>query len=123
MNFNVLATATSIVTLLLAIGWLFVGRLLLRRWRIEATGTDLLLGRRIGAIYLGLAVIFFLARTAPPSGLRTSLSVGALVVCGLLAGLGLYEFKVRRAGPAILVSVAVEIVLAAGYGMLIFQAR
>lgn len=121
MNFETLAIATSIVTALLAIGWLFAGRLLLKRWRIEATGTDLLIGRRIGAIYLGLSVIFFLARGAPPSELQTSLSIGVLLVCALLAGLGIIEFKCRRAGPAILVSVAVEILLCVGYGMLLWK--
>lgn len=67
---------TCIAALLLAAGWLFAGRLILKRWRIEP-------------------------------------SVGAL-----LAGLGLYEYRARRAGPAILVSVAVEILLLLGLGTL-----
>jgi len=121
MKFEALAIATSIATLILATGWLFFGRLMLKRWRITATATDLLLGRRIGAIYLGLSLIFFLARTAPTSDLRSSLSVGALLVCSMLAGLGLYEFRVRRVGPAILVSVAVEVVLAVGFAMILLR--
>ena len=63
--------------LLLGTGWLFAGRLMLKRWRIEP-------------------------------------SVGAL-----LAGLGLYEYRARRAGPAILVSVAIEILLLLGFGTLL----
>jgi hypothetical protein len=121
MNFEALAIATAVATLILATGWLLFGRLFLKRWGITATATDLMLGRRIGAIYLGLSVIFFLARTAPPSNLRTSLSVGALIVCTLLAALGLYELKARRVGPAMLISVAVEIVLAIGYAMLLLD--
>lgn len=119
MSFEFLAIATAIATLILATGWLFFGRLFLKRWGIEAAVTDLILGRRIGAIYLGLAVIFFLARSAPPSELRTSLSIGALLVVSLLAVLGAYEYKIGRVGPAMLVSVVVEILLGVGYAWLL----
>jgi len=37
----------------------------------------------------------------------------------LLAGLGLYEYRARRAGPAILVSVAIELLLLLGFGGLL----
>jgi len=115
MNFHALAIATSVIALLLAVGWLLGGRLLLRRWGIEPTQVGLLMGRRIGALYLGLSTIFFLARNTPPSELRSVLSVGAIVVCSVLAGLGVLEFRARRAGPAILVSVVVEILLVVGF--------
>lgn len=121
MDFYTLAVASSVVTLILAAGWLCAGRSMLKRWGIAASSTELMLGRRIGAIYMGLAVIFFLSRDTSPSELRDSLSIGAIVVCGLLAGLGLYEFKANRVGSAILVSVAVELVLLAGYVLLLTQ--
>jgi len=115
MHFAHVALAAAIATLILATGWLFFGRLLLRRWRIEPDVAALLLGRRIGAIYLGLSVIFFLARNLPDSELRSVLSLGAIIVCALLAVLGLADFKARRAGPAILVSVLIEVLLVAGF--------
>ena len=115
MNFNILAIATSVVTFLLGIGWLLAGKLLLQRWRIEHSAVGLLLGRRIGAVYLGLSLMFFLARSVPPSDVRTALSAGAFVVCALLAVLGLFEFKARRAGPAILASVVLEVILAGSF--------
>jgi len=37
----------------------------------------------------------------------------------LLAGLGVSEYHARRAGPAILVSVAVELLLLLGFGALL----
>jgi hypothetical protein len=49
-------------------------------------------GRRIGVLYLAVA---------------------------LLAGLGQIEFRARRAGPAILVSVAFEVLLLLGFGWLL----
>lgn len=115
MSFNILAIVTSVVGLLLGLGWLFAGHLLLRRWRIEANPVALLVGRRIGAVYVGLATIMFLARTAPPSEVRSSLCVGALIFCTLLALLGLFEFKRGRVGPGMLSSVVVELLLAAGF--------
>ncbi len=115
MNFNTVAIATSIAGLLLGIGWLFAGHLLLRRWGIETNPAGLLVCRRLGAVYVGIAVMLFLGRSAPPSDLRLAVCIGMLISLVLLAGLGLVEFKARRAGPAILASVVLEVILAGGF--------
>lgn len=119
MRFDMLALATSIITFLLGMGWLFKGTLLLKRWAIEPNTVGLLIGRRIGVVYLGLSLIFFLARHAPPSDARSALSAGTFAACALLAALGWFEFKARRAGAGILVSVAVELLLAAGFASVV----
>jgi hypothetical protein len=64
--------------------------------------------------------MLFLARSAPPSDLRTALSAGMFVSLALLAGLGLFEFKARRASPGIFVSAAVEVILALGFALVLF---
>lgn len=115
MNFGVVALATSIAGLILGLGWLLSGTLLLRRWGLAPEPTALLIGRRLGAAYLGIAIMLFLGRSAPPSELRFAICTGLLSAMLVLASLGLLEFKARRAGPAILVSVAIEIILAAGF--------
>jgi hypothetical protein len=46
-------------------------------------------------------------------------SLFAALANGLLAGLGLYEYRARRAGPAILASVAFEALLLIGFGRLL----
>jgi hypothetical protein len=115
MSFYIVAIATSVASLLLGMGWLFAGKLVLKRWRIEPNDIALLVGRRLGAVYLGTSLLLFLARSAPPSEVRSSLSAGMLVSLALLAALGLFEFKARRAGPGICVSVGVEIILALGF--------
>ena len=115
MNFSTVAVATSIAGLFLGIGWLFAGHLLLRRWKIEANPAGLLVGRRLGAVYVGIAAMLFLGRSAPPSDFRMVVCIGMLISLVLLAGLGLVEFKARRAGPAILASVVLEVILAAGF--------
>ena len=115
MSFRAIAVITAIVTFVLGVGYLFVGALVVGRWQIEPTDSVLLLGRRMGALYLGLSVITFLARSTPVSVMRTALCTGAAVVCSLLAILGVYEFSAGRAGSAILVSVVLESLLALGY--------
>ena len=115
MSFKTTALLTALVVLVLGVGYLFAGALLVGRWQIEPTESVLLFGRRIGALYLGLGVIFFLARSAPVSVARTALATGTAVACSLLALLGVYEFSAGRAGPAILASAVVEGLLALGY--------
>ena len=119
MNFHALAIVTCIAALLLATAWLIAGQLMLKRWRIEPTVGALLIGRRIGAVYLGVALLCFLVRSTTSPELITSVSMFAVLVNALLAGLGMYEYRARRAGPAILVSVAIELLLLIGFGWLL----
>jgi hypothetical protein len=115
VSFRHLTVVAAIVAFALGIGYLFAGALVVGRWQIEPTSGVLLLGRRIGGLYLGLSVIFLLARSAPPSPARTAVSAGTAVGLLLLAILGVYEFTAGRAGRAILASAAVEGLLAAGF--------
>jgi len=119
MSFHALSIVTSIAALLLATGWLFAGKLMLKRWRIEPNDAALLLGRRIGVIYLGVALLCLLVRSSTSLELITSVSTFAAAANALLAGLGLYEYRARRAGPAILISVAFETFLLFGFGWLL----
>lgn len=119
MTFHTLALVTCVAALLLGIGWLFAGKLMLQRWRIESSSGALLVGRRIGVIYLSVALLFFLMRATESSELITIVSTFAVLANALLAGLGLYEYRTRRAGPAILVSVAFEVLLVVGFGSLL----
>lgn len=119
MSFHALAIVTGCAALLLGTGWLFAGQLMLRRWGLEPNSGTLLVGRRIGALYLGVAVLCFVVRSTTSPELITSISLFAVLVNALLAGLGIVEYRARRAGPAILVSVAIEILLLVGYGHLL----
>jgi hypothetical protein len=121
MSFHALSIVTCIAALLLATGWLTAGRLMLRRWRIDPSVGALLVGRRIGAVYLGVALLCFLVRSTTSPELITSVSLFAVLTNALLGGLGLYEYRARRAGPAIVVSVAVEVFLLLGFGWLLLS--
>jgi len=115
MSFRNIAVVTATVAFILGVGYLFAGALVVGRWQVAPTEGVLLLGRRMGSLYLGLSVMFFLARSAPPSGARTALSAGTSVTLCLLALLGVYEFTAGHAGPGIFASVLVETLLALGF--------
>ena len=115
MSFKIAAVATSIAGLILGLGWLFAGSLVLKRWGLEANPLGLLVGRRLGAAYFGIAIMLFLGRSAPQSELRSAVSVAMLVALSLLAILGIVEFRAKRAGKGIVASIVLEVLLAASF--------
>lgn len=123
MKFKTAALLTALVAFVLGVVNLFAGELALARWQIEPSDSVLLLGRRIGALYLGLSVIFFLARSAPRSTVRTALSAGATVTLWLLVFLGICELAAGHAGSGILGSVVVESLLALAYTWFLLTER
>ncbi len=106
-----LSVATAILFLLLSITWMFAPTQLLSGWGVEFTAGVGLLSRRIGALYLGVAVMLFLSRTAVPSIARTAIVYGVITACLLLVFLGVYEFSTGHATSGILAAVFIEIVL------------
>jgi hypothetical protein len=115
MSFKTVAVITAIVGFVLGAAYLFLGELVVGRWQIEPTSGVLLLSRRIGVIYLGLSLMFFLARSAPVSVARTALSAGIAFALMILALLGIYELTAGHVAPGILVSVSVEFLIALAY--------
>lgn len=115
MTFQIMAYIITGVACLLGLRFMFAGGGLLKEWGIEETTGALILFRRLGVIYFGLALIFFLGRNAAPSDFR---SAACLVMGGavtVLAGLGLYEFQARRASAGIFRSVVGEAVIAVAF--------
>lgn len=113
MTFRTAALIAGFVTLVLGAGYLVAGPLLLARWDLDPSESALLLGRRIGALYLGLAIMFFSAKSAPRSIGRSALSIGTAAACCLLAVLGVSEFLAQRAAGGILISAGLEVFIAA----------
>ena len=113
--FKIMAYVMAVAGCLLGLRFIFMGASVLREWGIDVTDGSIVMSRRIGALYLGLALMFFLGRSAGPSALRSALCLGIGVAIALLAGLGVLEFLAERVGSRIFVSVGVETVLAAGF--------
>lgn len=97
----------------LGLRFIFAGASVLREWSIEIAEGPLVICRRLGAVYLGLALLFFLGRNAGPSDLRSAVCVGLGATSALLAGLGIFERLAGRVSSGIVVPAIVEAALAA----------
>ena len=115
MTFQVMALIVTCGGCLLGLRFIFAGGSVLKEWGIEATAGALILFRRIGAIYLGLALMFLLGRAAAPSDLRSAACLVTGGAIALLACLGLFDFLARRVGAGVFRSIVAEAVLAAGF--------
>jgi len=115
MTFQIMALLMTCAGCLLGLRFIFAGGSVLKEWGVEATAGSLILFRRIGAMYLALALMFFLGRAAAPSDLRSAVCLVMGGTITLLSGLGLFEFLARRVSAGVFRSVVGEAVLAAGF--------
>ena len=115
MTFQILALVMTAACIVLGGRFLFFGRGLLTEWGLESTTGALILLRRMGLMYLGLALVFFIGRTVGPSDIRSAVCLVLGGTALLLAGLGLYEFLARRVSAGIFRSVVAEAVLGAAF--------
>ncbi len=111
LSFYRLAVFSSILFVLLAIILMFAPDKMLAGWGVELTTSAGLMARRIAALYIGIAAMFFFARNAEHSTTRTALIYGTIISCLILAPLGAYEFSVGHASSGILPAVFIEVAL------------
>ena len=123
MTFKMMALVTTFVGGILGLRFIFAGASILEQWGIEASAGSLVMSRRLGALYLGLALMFFLGRTAAPSDLRSAVCLGMGGAIALLACLGLFELRAGRVGSGIIVPAVVEWALAAGFAWVGWRGR
>jgi hypothetical protein len=115
MTFHTMALVMAFAACFLGLRFIFATGGLLKEWGIEPTAGSLVVPRRLGAIYLGLALMFFLGRAAAPTDLREAVCLVTGGASALLACLGLFEFRARRVNAGVFRSVVAELVLAAGF--------
>ena len=123
MTFEILALITTGAGTLLGLGFLFAGRFMLKQWGLDATDASLVMCRRMGAVYLGIALLFFLGRSAGPSELRSAVCAGLGIAIALLACLGLFELMSKRVSKGILVSTVVETLLSTSFFWVLWGQR
>ena len=115
MTFKIMAYVMTVGASILAARFIFFGASLLREWGIEATDGPIVICRRIGALYIGFALIFFLGRKAAPSDLRSAVCLGISGASALLGCLGVFEFWAKQVSSGIIVPAIVEAVISAGF--------
>lgn len=115
IDFKHFSLASALLCFALAFIWLCVPQLLLAIWSVGFSESTGLVGRRAAALFAGIGVMLFQLRHAAPSPARAAVSNGAMVLCSMLALLGVLELVLGHAGPGILLAVAVEMVLAIGF--------
>ncbi len=113
MSFTASTTLVGIAGLLLGAGWLTTGRMYFRQWSMEAPEEALVVGRRIGAVFVGIGLMLILGRSGTAEDLRTAVLVGISVALVTEAVLGLSELRAGRMGRGILVGVTGEVLLTA----------
>ena len=113
MTFEILALVMTVACIVLGARFIVFGGSVLKEWGLEITPGALIVFRRMGLMYLALAVMFFLRRTAGPSDIRSAVCLVMGGTAILLAGLGLFEFLARCASAGIFRSVVAEAVLGA----------
>ena len=115
MTFRVMALIMTCAGCLLGLRFIFAPGAVLKEWGLEATPGTLVVSRRIGAIYLCIALMFFLGRSASRSDLRAEVCLVTGGSIALLACLGFFEFAARRVSAGVFRSLVAEVVLAAGF--------
>ena len=115
LSFRTLAAVSAALCFALAIAWLLAPALLLTLWGVGFSEPVGLVSRRVAALFLGVGIMFFMARNAGPSDARLALASGFGAACTGLAVLGGIEWLRGGAGPGILSAVVVEVALAAAY--------
>jgi hypothetical protein len=111
LDFRSLAILSALIFFSLALTWMLAPDLLLSNWGVELSSSAELVGRRGAALYAGMGVMFFFARNAEPSPVRSALLGGAIVTCLILAILGVFELATGHAEVGILAAVFIEIAL------------
>ena len=115
MTFEIMAFVMTAACCTLGARFIFAGGTVLNEWGLERTTGALILFRRFGVMYLALALMFFLGRTAAPSEIRSAVCLVMGGTSVLLACLGLSEFLARRVSAGIFRSVVAEAVIGAGF--------
>lgn len=111
LNFRNIAILASFIFFALAITWMLAPNLFLASWGVDFSSSAELVGRRGGAVYAGVGLMFFSARNAEPSLARSAMVRGVVVACLILATLGIFELATGHANSGILTAVFIEVAL------------
>lgn len=123
MTFTIVTTITAIAAAALGLGNIFAPKIMITRPGLLSYRTDphsiqpatVFLSRRMGAVYVGLAVMLIIGRDAPSSRLRDAVCVGFAIALASIALTAIIERAARRVANGILVPTIFEIFLASSF--------
>jgi hypothetical protein len=120
MKLKTLMVITSIIGLLFGLGFFFAPA-----WTEASYGVNLDIGgqyiaRLLGSVYLGYAVLFWLARNSPNSGTRRAIVVSGFVTMVLGLILSIYDRIVGIENALAWSSLAIFLLLSIGFGYFSF---
>ncbi|MGY2573035.1 hypothetical protein [Vibrio sp. C8] len=111
MNFRHVAILTSLLFLVLALGWMLCPEQMLTQWGVQYSDGAGVVSRRGAAFYIGVAIMFFVARNVEHSATRMALIKGIITTCTVLILLAAYEFSVGHVSNRILIAALIEAIL------------
>jgi peptidoglycan/LPS O-acetylase OafA/YrhL len=112
LGFRSLAILSASVCFTLAFIWMLAPGMLLATWGVGFSDAVGVVGRRGGALFFGIGVMFFRARNLAPSRARQTIVTGFVSACLALAALGIFELATGHAGFGILSAVLAEVAIA-----------
>ena len=123
MTVKLLLIISAVLTLALGVTWIIVPEVYLSLWGLPVTEAAVYMSRRYAVLFLGYAVICWMARHAPPSPERRAILAGGFTVCAALATIslvGVLSGSINVWGWQLLV---VEVLLASGFAYHLFIRR
>lgn len=123
MSLKTLFTITAVLTALLGLSWFLFPGLMLAQWNVAGNHAAEYMSRRYGVLFFGYSIVLWCTRTSPASPARSAIMAGTFVVCSLIAIVSLLGVLSGTIGPAAWAAVIVEVLLAAGFGYLLFSER
>lgn len=112
MSFRTAASLLALVCLVLFLVLLVVPKSYVGVYGIAGDEGVAFLGRRASPMFLGLAVMLWLGRSAKPSPLRTAIIAGVATLFAGIAVTGAAEYLFGAASPSILLAACAEIAIA-----------
>jgi hypothetical protein len=89
--------------------FIFANDSILKEWGLESIDSTGVLGRRLGAIYLGLSVLLFLSLTDMSK--EQTIIIGVSAISGFLAIFGILDVLAGRVNTGVIRSIVAELFL------------
>lgn len=123
VKFSTLSILASIISFLLFLTLFLVPQLIFMLFEIEGNASAYFLSRRAAMLFLGYAIMTFVARNAEHSIARQAISLGFGSAMLSLMILGVFELVRGFVGFGILFAMGAELLLATAYFSIWFSNR